>query len=717
MLTRLALIVVCLMSAAVPAHAEQVASKWADQDQASVRLIAAADALGSDGVVRAGVEFRMAPHWKVYWRSPGDAGFPPQLDFTGSKNAEPGSLAWPVPVRFSVLGLETLGYEDAVVLPFTVTAPDPSKPAEIKAQVRYLTCNDICIPYDATLTMTVPVGSGAPTKLAHTLNKFAAQVPRDPAAARFEITSLRPAASAKALYLIADVTSEIPFKSPDLYIEGPAGWGYGAPEVALGADSKQATLKVAVSGYDGAADAAARELVGTPLTLTVVDGRRAAEARMTAGSLAELPAGIVAAPASDTDGKDIATILLFAFLGGLILNLMPCVLPVLSIKILGVIKHGGGAKGPVRTSFLASAAGILFSFMLLAAALIGLKAAGAGIGWGIQFQHPWFLIAMAILVTLFACNLWGFFDVRLPGRIADASLRGSSGGGVFGSFLQGAFATLLATPCSAPFLGTAVGFALARGGEEIALIFAVLGLGLAFPFLIVAAFPGFATALPRPGPWMRKLQILFGFALAATALWLLSVIAGVSSSAIALLTGAILIAIVLWLGPVMRSVPEIAKATPFVLLAATVAPITAAYIGDLEAPLDPAATGVSKINWQRFDQASLEKLVGAGKIVFVDVTADWCITCMVNKRLVLENGRLLELLNGPDVVAMQADWTRPDAEIADYLAKFGRYGIPFNAVYGPNAPSGEALPELLSEGNVLAGFRAAVPALLTSQFE
>src|SRR3989338_66930 len=206
--------------------------------------------------------------------------------------------------------------------------------------------------------------------------------------------------------------------------------------------------------------------------------------------------------------QSLAVILLLAVLGGLILNLMPCVLPVLSIKLLGVVGHGGGDNRTVRLSFIFSAAGILFAFGVLAAALIGLKAAGMSIGWGIQFQQPWFLIAMTLVVTAFACNLWGFFEVRLPAYIADWGEHSSHMHGLGGHFLQGALATLLATPCSAPFLGTAIGFALSRGASEIAAVFAALGLGLALPYLAVAAFPGLATRLPRPGRWMVVLRRL-----------------------------------------------------------------------------------------------------------------------------------------------------------------------------------------------------------------
>lgn len=699
--------------------ARGAASEWVDEEQTSLRLIAARDSLGDDGAVRVGLQFHLKPHWKVYWRSAGDAGFPPQLDFAESENVTASELSWPVPERFSVIGLETLGYQDEVVFPFTVAALDPTKPARLAARIYYLTCNDVCIPYEANVSLTIPPGDGAPTEFAHDIGKFDSQVPKSPNAARLNITGLDVQASDDAIYLVANATSEIPFKNPDLYLEGPAetGLGFSQPTLEISRDRMSANMRVTVWGYSGPVADNLSKVTETPFTLTIRDGARAAEVKIITGDEVTPFAGEQAAPASTIENTSLAMMLLFAFLGGLILNLMPCVLPVLSIKVLSVIKHGGAARGPVRASFLASAAGVVTTFMIIAAALIGLKEAGASIGWGIQFQQPWFLIGMAFLVMLFACNLWGFFEVRLPGAVSNATAKHAQGSGAGANFLQGMFATLLATPCSAPFLGTAVGFALARGAHEIALIFFVLGLGLAAPYLMIAALPQLATRLPKPGPWMSKLRIALGFALAATALWLLSVIAGVSGLAQAILTGGALAILALWLGWFVKLAPEMRRATPYALLMVTAAPLVNAYVGDIDGPIDTDKTAISKIAWSPFDPEVIPALVRSGKIVFVDVTADWCITCQVNKRLVLERGRMLELMRSPDVVAMQGDWTRPNDEIASYLASFGRYGIPFNAVYGPRAPEGYALPELLTPEIVLGGFKQAVPEKLATRFD
>jgi len=699
------------------ATAGTASSGWAEEEQSAVRLIAGRDGIGNDGVVRAGLEFRLKPGWKVYWRSPGDAGFPPQPDFNGSTNAKIGPLSWPVPERFSILGLETLGYENALVLPFTIQAADPAMPADIKASVRYLTCKDICIPYDATLQMTLNPGDGAPTIFAHTIGQFDSRVPRDAQAARLNITAAWTETTAKELYIAARVSSEIPFKKPDLYLEGPNTLGFGAPETQIESGRHDATLHIPVSGFRGTTAQAAASMTDRSFTMTLVDAGRAMEAKVKLGPAKPYTANNLTPSASAIKAYTLPMILAFAFLGGLILNLMPCVLPVLSLKFLSVVKHGGSAPAVVRVSFLASAAGIITAFLTLAGVLVSLKKAGAVIGWGIQFQQPWFLIVMAFLVTLFACNMWGFFEFRLPSAIASTGHGHKHKEGFIGHFLQGVFATLLATPCSAPFLGTAIGFALAGQTRDIFTVFAFLGLGLAAPYLLIAAMPRLVTIMPKPGAWMIRLKFVLGLALAATALWLLSVLAGAAGIFEAVLTGGILVFVAVWLGPVMHNVPEIRKATPIVLVMATVASISSAELGNINGPLDISTPSITKIAWKKFDPQAIDRLVDKGLIVFVDVTADWCITCQVNKRFVLEQGKILELLNSPDVVAMQADWTRPDAGIAEYLASFDRYGIPFNAVYGANARDGIALSELLSDDEVMQGFKKAAPEQLQDRFK
>ncbi|MDD9914499.1 MAG: thioredoxin family protein, partial [Rhodospirillaceae bacterium] len=398
-----------------------------------------------------------------------------------------------------------------------------------------------------------------------------------------------------------------------------------------------------------------------------------------------------------------------ALLGGLLLNLMPCVLPVLSIKLLSVVSYGGREAASVRFGFLATAAGIVTSMLVIAAALLGVKAAGMSVGWGIQFQQPVFLAFMALIVALFAYNLFGLFEIHLPQRLSDMSLRASDQPSAAGHFMTGAFATLLATPCSAPFVGTAVGFALSRDTLEILSVFAALGVGLALPYLAVAAFPRLATALPRPGTWMVVLRQIMGVALAATAIWLLTVIAVQIGTEGALILTAMLVlmggVLLIQRLPGSRLGRHAGKAVFALSIAALALPV-------VHMPSGNAVAVAESGRWERFDQAEIARLVASGKTVFVDVTADWCITCQVNKKVVLDTQPVASWLDSQNVVAMRADWTRPNQDVANYLASFGRYGIPFNAVYGPDAPQGIALPELLTSDIVV---QAAVKSDSKSQ--
>ena len=374
--------------------------------------------------------------------------------------------------------------------------------------------------------------------------------------------------------------------------------------------------------------------------------------------------------------------------------------------MMSVVGHGGGGQREVRLGFIAAAAGILSSFLLLAGGMIALRSAGLAVGWGIQFQQPAFIAAMAAILVLFACNMMGWFELSGPRWAFDAAETKPASHGMLGHFLTGALATLMATPCSAPFLGTAIGFALSRGAFEIVAVFLALGVGLSLPYLLVAAFPGLATRLPRPGRWMLHLRRVLGVMLGLSALWLVAVLAAQRGTIAAAVVAALLVVLTLGFAFANRLPAAIRRAAP-----ASVAAYVVAMVA-LAAVLPGAGAGEASVaskddHWRRFDEAAIPALVAEGRVIFVDVTADWCITCQANKALVLKRGAVAQRLGGGEIVGMRADWTRPDPAIARYLTKFGRYGIPFNVVYGPNAPQGISLPELLTSDVVLAALDQA----------
>ena len=611
-----------------------------DENEAGkIQLISATDGIGGRTTLDVGLEFELKPGWKIYWRMPGDAGYPPQASWTGSTNVTAPEIQWPVPGRFVEAGLQSVGYHDRIILPLAVAITDPAQSVHLQTKVDYLACAKLCVPMTANLVLDVPTGPATPPSIyAPLLAQARERLPQASGHADWTIDHAELVPDGATDLLRVTASGKTAFTHPDLFVEDGSNAPFAIPTVKLQDDGKRAVLGIAKLSAS---------LRGKPLTLTLTEGERGIETTLTP-ALAPPP----------TAGAGLLSMIAVAFLGGLILNLMPCVLPILSLKVLAVIRMGGAEKAHARSAFLSSSAGILSSFLALAGLLIGLKAAGHTIGWGLHFQHPAFLAVMMVILVLFAANLWGLFHIPLPsflgGLAMDAHGKPLGGHGPLGHFLSGLFATLLATPCSAPFLGTAIGFALGNGPKEILVIFTTMGLGLATPFLALAVMPHWATRLPKPGLWMVYVTRGMGLALAGTALWL-----GVLLSA------------------------------------------------EMFGQMGTAAAADSQIPWTPFDQAKIDAAVKSGKVVFVDVTADWCISCKVNKVAVIERGAVAARLQKPDVVDMVADWTLPNDDIAHYLESFGRYGIPFNAVYGPQAPQGIALSELPGSDEILSAIAKA----------
>ncbi|MDE2850923.1 MAG: thioredoxin family protein [Acidobacteriota bacterium] len=440
------------------------------------------------------------------------------------------------------------------------------------------------------------------------------------------------------------------------------------------------------------------------------------------------PAFEAAAAAPPTGGGlSLLAALVPALLGGLILNGMPCVLPIVSLKLFGFAQASGRPRREIVGGALMTTLGILVSFWALAGATLLARSAGQAVGWGIQFQNPVFVTFLALVLTLFTLNVWGLFEINLPHALASrlgghthsaheghshshsehaASHQAGGGAGYSGHFFSGVFATLMATPCSAPFLGTAVGFALSQPAATIVFVFTMVGIGLATPYLLLAAMPRATRLLPRPGEWMVTLRGVMGFLIAGTTIWLLYVLAAQMDSArLAFLEiGLLTLALFIWLQSRSRKtglrvfgrVGAVAAAVLVLLLANGA---TAQSRGP-----GAAAGGVQVLDWVPWDPVQAETLAAEGRLVFVDVTADWCATCKVNERLVLETDETAELFDRYEVVAMKADWTNRNDDIARYLASFGRYGIPFYALYRPGQEP-HVFSELLRGGRLEEAIR------------
>lgn len=665
-----------LLLSMLPASAWAAASPWQHSDELSVRLISGTEGTEGQAEIMMGLELQLAEGWHTYWRSPGDAGMPPSFDTGKSKNLETLEVLYPLPIRYSAMGMDTIGYKGRLILPLKISLKEAGQPLNFNARLDLLICSDLCLPKTFSLSLDLPATGGATHSTEyHLIEKALERVPATDNPS-LQITDV--IRNAKSIHV--KIKSEQKLREPDVLIESDKNYAFSPPKKQVGPTGQTATFV-----FDLLSDLTEGEsLAALPLTLTAIDGDNAIEQRLT-------PDQQRAQPLSGSSASTLPfwCILLLALVGGFILNLMPCVLPVLSLKIMALIRHGGSAHHTVRHSFLSTAGGIVFSFLALALVTIVLKTTGQAIGWGVQFQQPLFLVFMIALLTFFAANLWGFFEIGIPHFIQDL-LDPQHHPKLAGDFATGALATLLATPCSAPFLGTAVAFAMAAGWVEILSVFLALGLGMCLPYLAVALWPRLATSLPKPGAWMLTLARVLGFGLAGTAVWLLVILGAQMGRNWAILVSLAMIAILLQL--FLRHKNILRFLTMPVIAFALLGSCGAAYMATAPSSQSPQMGA-----WQSFDEETLARHLREGKTVFVDVTADWCLTCKVNKRFTLTREDVQKRLFGhAGVVALQADWTNPNPAASAFLNKHERYGIPFNIVFGPQAPKGIALPEILT---------------------
>lgn len=624
-----------------------------------------------------GLDLQLAEGWKAYWRSPGEVGLPPQISWEGSKNLASAEILWPAPERFTAFGIENFGYYDRVVLPVKAMLETAGEAVDLKAQVTLLTCSDICVPHDFTLNLSMPAGVGIDLRAGDLITEYADKVPLDPEASDIVIETA--VITDDALYLTASSPNR--FSTPDVFPEMGSGFTFGAPDIRTNSAKTEVWAKLPLF---------ARDDIVPAVQVTLTDGPRAVTA--TPAWSQQIPDPPFRLTASLPDLAQVLAIAAFALLGGLILNVMPCVLPVLSIKLTSVLNHGDKPAREVRNGFLMSALGVLVFMWVLATAILLLQSIGITVGWGLQFQSPVFLTIMFLVLAVFAANLFGFFDISLPSGLQTRLARSSGREGYAGDFATGAFAAVLATPCSAPFLGTAVAFALTGRPLDVFVVFSALGLGLALPYLIFAWKPGLVRMMPKPGKWMVFIKWILGVLLAGTALWLLWVLKGVAGLEASLIVlGLALVFVLLATVPLPGSYTRLATLTGIAIFGLA---ITSSFA--------PSATAKAlDQDWVAFDRSEIPRLVSQGKTVFVDVTADWCLTCKANKALVLDRAPVSVRFQDEDIVAMQADWTRSDPAISRYLESFGRFGIPFNIIYGPRAPEGIILSEVLSTSSVM----------------
>lgn len=663
----------CLLVLWLPAT-QAADSGWLQSpqnDHAQVRL-RADTSNGDETRVLLAVELEKG--WKIYWRSPGEGGIAPAITWQG--NPPPATWFWPTPQRFDVAGISTQGYQQRVTLPIVFKG---AVPQQLEGRLTLSTCSNVCIltDYPFKLDLTTP----ADPKFNHDFAQAMGQVP----IASGLVDSLRAGYRNGELQISAERTAG--WQQPELFFDTLAGADLGKPTVSSDGESLQARVPVS----DGWGDAAP-DLLGKQLRLVISDGGIAQEATLTIGGPLALPS-TVAFPLWQA--------VLMALAGGFILNLMPCVLPVLGMKLGSILQVEQRDRRSVRWQFLASSLGIVVSFMALALLMTLLRLSNHALGWGIQFQNPWFIGFMVLVTLLFSANLFGLFHLQLSSSL-NTKLATHNGRGLSGHFWQGAFATLLATPCSAPFLGTAVAFALAAPLPVLWGMFVALGIGMSLPWLLIAAWPALALRLPRPGRWMNGMRLALGLLMLVSSLWLLSLMTNHIGVKPTLIVGAILLLgllLAVWQRLGARSA-GIATASVLVVggLALLVGSLTA---NQWRQPLH------DNIAWQPLSEQAIVQALADNKRVFVDVTADWCVTCKANKYNVLLRDEVQKALSADDVVALRGDWSRPSESISTFLQQRGSVAVPFNQIYGPGSPDGEVLSPLLTREAVLQALSTA----------
>jgi len=633
-----------------------------------------------NNTVPAVLEVKLSDDWKTYWRSPGEGGIAPSIDWQDSTNLVDSDWQWPVPKHFSLLGLETYGYTDAVSFPMQLQLEDINKPLVLAGKLTLSSCTTICVLTDYDINMSVDIQNlQADAEAMFLYNKSIAQVPKKVD----DNNAIQLVWDQANSQLQATITGYNWAETPTLLIDGDLDTAFKLKAVEETGDNL-------IAVFDASSWLGKVELIDKPLNLTVIDSEQALE----------FSTPVVAGQITIA-GRSLLGIVLFALLGGLILNIMPCVLPVLGMKLSTIIDAPRVDKGKIRQQFLASAAGIIVSFWLLASFIFVLKVSGQAIGWGIQFQSPWFIAVMVVITAVFSLNMLGAFEFSLSSNL-QTKLATAGDDSNRGHFLQGMFATLLATPCSAPFLGTAVAYALGADTVSLFVIFTALAIGMALPWLLVATFPSLVSLLPKPGRWMGSVKTVFAGLLMLTCLWLVTLLSS-------FLPTLVIYSLFSFVSLVFIGFMIKLKGKRAVLISVSVG-LLLGSAGMLAASLTTSkwSQGLpDELVWQELDTASIEQQVKEGKTVFVDITADWCITCKANKIGVVLQDPVYSKLQTENMVTMKGDWTVRSEKVTNYLQNNGRFGVPFNIVYGPNAPNGIPLPVILTDDAVMNAIQQA----------
>lgn len=681
----LPLLYICVLGTA-PVYAQE-------GPHAQIRLIPERTEIKAGETIHIGIEQTLDKGWHTYWLNPGDSGVAPEIAWTLPDTFSTGNIIWPTPHKIPFGPLTNYGYEDHVVLlqPLTAPAHLPEGPLTLKAEVTVLVCADICIPETSEHTFTLNDGSNIDN--AAVIETAKKSLPR---AEGWPVSFTEDNGNLIASIAPANVQAFDDIRLETLALI-PEDWGIVDNSGSVTARMDGPILKISQKR----GDRTLAEVENTRTLITYTDKNGDHQGISLTATIQGAKAQTVPAPTpSSGSNTSLITALLFAVLGGLILNLMPCVFPVLSLKAISLSKMSEKEQSHAAASGFAYTAGVILSFAAIAGVLMVLKSAGAQIGWGFQLQNPTVVYALALLLFIIGLSLSGIF--ALQGSFTNAGQKLASQSGLTGTFFTGVLATLVATPCTAPFMGAAMGYALTQSAVAGMAVFIALGFGLALPYLLLTLMPPLRKMLPRPGHWMETFKEFLAFPMYASAAWLIWVLAQQTSSmsVLAALLGFVAVAFTLWAWG-RRPQQKLARVIVTILILLTFAGGLALGFAETLKKITPHQSSASGM-WQDFSQSRLDELLQGNDPVFVDMTAAWCITCKVNERVALDIPETRQIFTDKKIAALKGDWTNQNPEITNFLESHGRKGVPLYVFYGPrdsasgNRPAPHVLPQILT---------------------
>mgnify|MGYP001235430336 CR=1 FL=1 len=650
-----------------------LSSNWEGLEEAKVRLISPLTNSSNSNSLHLGLQYNMKKGWKTYWHSPGDGGFAQSIYWQKSKNISNVELMWPTPVEFEILGIKSLGYKKEVVFPLKIDLIDPNKESELFLAVEYLACEKICLPGEAELKIIIPPGKGNLTEFSFLIEKYISKVPlKNSDISEVQIEEFNVFNDINDSSISIKAINKKTFHNPILFIGNDIDLPVVDNQINISANGKNlnALFKFENFKFDSS----------KKLNLVLVIQDQNHNIQFNKKNLKIK---------NQINNNKLNSIYIIAIIGGFILNLMPCVFPVLSIKLISILNVSNNDTLSTRISFLTNAFGIIISFIGLGLILILLKFSGYAVGWGMQFQQPIFLMFIIVVLFLFAINLLDLFHINAPILLTNLLIKLNFKNKYLKDFFNGFFATLLATPCSAPFVGTAITAAFSLHWLQTIGIFFFMGIGMSLPYLLISTFPKLILFLPKTGKWTKIFKYFLSLLLFGTIFWVGTILLNHFNY--------IFIVIILILALIIILLIKFLEKSKFLYVSFVI--ILYFFLVNFE--ILKSNNTYNSYDWQNLEIQNIQELINDDEIIFVDITADWCATCKFNKYNVIDSKEIKRLFLENNVIKIKGDWTKPNQEVKNYLNLFNRYAIPFNVIYSKKFPKGVVLSEILSKNEII----------------